>query len=134
MLNQIEITFEYNQHRLIIQANLKDIFEEIKKKYTNKSGIQDIYLIYNGNKVKEEKRVEEIINAEDKNSSKMRILVYDIEERKLNERMINAKDIICPECKENIKIKILNYKIFFYGCKNEHKIDNILFNEFENSQ
>ena len=134
MLNQIEITFEYNQQRLIIQANLKDIFEEIKKKYTNKSGIQDIYLIYNGNKVKEEKRVEEIINAEDKNSSKMRILVYDIEERKLNERMINAKDIICPECKENIKIKILNYKIFFYGCKNEHKIDNILFNEFENSQ
>ena len=134
MLKYIEVALDYNQQLLIIQSNLKEIFKEIKKKYTNKSGKNDIYLIYNGNKINEEKTVEEVINSEDKNSSKMRILVNDIEGIKIDERIVNAQDIICPKCKESIKIKIENYKISLYGCKNEHKTVNILFDEFENTQ
>ena len=41
---------------------------------------------------------------------------------------------ICPECNENIKIKINDYKIYLYDCKNEHKIGSILLDEFDNTQ
>ena len=64
----------------------------------------------------------------------MRILVNDIEGTKIGERIVNAQDIICPKCKESIKIKIENYKKSLYGCKNGHKTVNILFDEFENTQ
>ena len=46
-----------------------------------------------------------------------------------------SPDIICPECKENILIKIEDYKIKLYDCKNKHTYDsNILFKNFENTQ
>ena len=44
------------------------------------------------------------------------------------------KNIICPECKENAKIVINNYKIGFSGCKNGHIINDILINDFEATQ
>ena len=45
--------------------------------------------------------------------------------------IIKSKNIICPECKENIKMDIIDYKINIYECKNGHKKENILLNEFE---
>ena len=48
--------------------------------------------------------------------------------------IIQSKDIICPKCNENILIIIKDYKINLYNCKNGHKINDILFNEFENTQ
>ena len=47
---------------------------------------------------------------------------------------MKSKEIICPICKENIRININNYKIRLFECKNGHIIKNILLNEFENSQ
>ena len=38
--------------------------------------------------------------------------------------------IICPQCGEHSLISIKNYKISLYDCKNRHKNDNILLNEF----
>ena len=52
--------------------------------------------------------------------------------KEINE--IISKDIICPECKENILIDIKDFKINLYECKNKHKIDNILLNNYENTQ
>ena len=42
-----------------------------------------------------------------------------------------SKYIICPECNENIYISIGDYKISLEDWKNGHKINNILFHEFE---
>ena len=47
--------------------------------------------------------------------------------------IIKSKEIICPKCNENILIKIDNYKINLFNCKNNHNIDNILLNEYENN-
>ena len=33
-----------------------------------------------------------------------------------------SKDIICPECKENILLDFQNYKINLIGCKNKYFI------------
>ena len=45
-----------------------------------------------------------------------------------------SKEIICQKCGENCRIKIHNYKLKLFGCKNGHEIDNILLNEFDNTQ
>ena len=52
-----------------------------------------------------------------------------------NNTKVRAKNIICPKCSKNIKIKkIENYKIDLYECKNNHKINNIPLFELEKTQ
>ena len=68
----------------------------------------------------------------DKNE-KINILVYN-NKIKGNNKEIILNEIICPECKEKILINIKDYKINLYGCKNGHKIENILLKEYENIQ
>ena len=41
---------------------------------------------------------------------------------------------ICPTCRKNAIIEIKDYKINIFGCKNEHKIDNISLEEYDNNQ
>ena len=48
--------------------------------------------------------------------------------------MIVSKEIICPICKEKILLNIRDYQIDLNGCKNQHSIENVLLNQFENSQ
>ena len=42
--------------------------------------------------------------------------------------------IICPECKENARILINNYKFCIYGCKNGHNKNDILIKDFKATQ
>ena len=134
MSSNIEIIFSHNQQNITIEVNLKEKLKDIIKKYINKACIQNVYFIYSGKQIIEENSVEQIINSDDKKSKKMRILVNDIERTTINERIVNSKEIICPICKESIKIRIKEYKINLYGCKNGHSNDNILLDEFESKQ
>ena len=43
-------------------------------------------------------------------------------------------NIICPFCKGNINIKIRDYKIGLFDCKNKHKIENLSLEEYKNIQ
>ena len=75
----------------------------------------------------------QIANTMDKERKKMNILVIKIE--KQPEMIIRSKNIICPECNRDIKMKINNrYNIDLYGCINNHKFNNISINEFERTQ
>ena len=79
----------------------------------------------------------QIANSLDKSRKRMSILVYDSYISNVsndNKSKIKSKNIICPECNENIKMDIKGYKINLSGCKNNHEINNILLNEFENTQ
>ena len=61
-------------------------------------------------------------------------------ETKYNEENINvddniqSKEIICSECKENAFIKIDNYKMNLFGCKNKHCINNKLIKKFKHKK
>ena len=62
-------------------------------------------------------------------------MVNKIEElEKKKNVIIKSKNVICPECGEDIRIKIENYKIRLYECKNGHEIKDILLEEYENIQ
>ena len=136
------VTFNYNQILISIQCTAEEKMKDVINKYKSKSKLDKGYFafLYNGNLVNEDLTVNEIINNS-KNSKKIQILVILIEEdlnnnnREQNkEIIIKSKNIICPECKEDIRIKIKDYKIYLYECKNNHEINNISLNEFTQTQ
>ena len=51
-----------------------------------------------------------------------------------NKYSLISYDIICPECGEICRIKIDNYKIKFFGCKNGHEIEDITLEDYDNTQ
>ena len=62
---------------------------------------------------------------------------YFIEcDNELNKKktIIKSNDIICPKCYKNARFNIKDYNININGCKNNHMINNILFDEFEKLQ
>ena len=126
-----EIIFIYGGKETIIQCNINDKMKEIIKKYISKIDKNNLLFLYNGQRINEELEFIEQANELDKKRNKMNILVIEENKDIIKENKIISKEFICPECNENILININNYKIN-YECKNGHKRDNILMNEYEN--
>ena len=133
-----EVIFNYEGINTIIQCNINDKIKDIISKFLakidkNEKNIQ-LYYLYNGNKINNELTFNEQANNFDKNRKKMNIIVTNNSQGKSDTRKVISKDIICPDCKENILINIENFKINLQGCKNNHAINNILINRFEETQ
>ena len=132
-----EIEFIYNGTKTIIQCNLSEKIKDISKRFKDKINLtnKNINYTYNGNLVlNEELKFEDIVNNEDKIRKKMSFIVFDNLIETKDKDIIKSKEIICPECKENIRMNINEYKIDLFKCKNGHNIKDILLNEFEETQ
>jgi hypothetical protein len=129
-----EVNFNYNGINTIIQCLKDDYIKDICIKFTSKIQIDlnNLIFVYGGELLNIELKYNEII----KNKERMNILVYDKNSTYINknERIIKSKDIICLKCGEICRIKIINYKIKINECKNNHEYNNILLNEFDNTQ
>jgi hypothetical protein len=133
-----EVEFFYQGATINIQCKPEEKMGEIIKRFNVKTGtkIEDLYFIYNGGILNQALTFKEQINENEKQKNKISILVdkkldstsYDDESYK------RSKYIICPKCKESAFILIDNFKIKFFDCKNGHKIDNINYDTFEQSQ
>ena len=132
----LKIIFNYEGREIIIQCSIDKIMKDIFHEFSTKAEIDvnKIYFIYNGNMINEEIYFNQLINKEDRNRKIMNILVNDKIETIINEKICQSKEIICPECKENILFEIKDYKINLTNCKNGHSLNNILLNRFENTQ
>ena len=131
-----EVIFNYEGIETIIQCNINDKMKDIINKYLIKIKKEkdNLYYLYNGNKINKELTFNEQANDLDKNRNKMNIIVNNTNEDLNKKNEIISKDIICPECKENIIIEFNNNKINLNRCKNNHNINNILLNKFEDTQ
>ena len=136
-VQKIEIEFRYKNEKIAFQCyeneNMKDIFKNFKQKLglINKK----LHYLYNGKKVEENMTINEIVNKYVIENNEMIIFVFDSKESEYEDKPIKMEYlIICPTCKENIKMDIKDFKINLYECKNGHKIENILLNEFEETQ
>ena len=134
------VEFIYKGVKTIIQSKLNEKMKIIVNNFINKVKINKdkIYFLCNGKKYTEfnhNLKLEDIMNIEDKKINELHILVYDHESNNtyVND-IIKSKEIICPNCKENTRMNIIDYRINLFECKNGHKIDNILLKEFENTQ
>ena len=113
-----------------IQCNINDKMENIINQYLIKIGKAEekdnLFYLYNGNEIKKELIFKEQANELDKERCKMNIIVNRIDEPlyKNNEKL--SKDIICPECKENILLDFNKFKINLHDCKNKHNLNDVM--------
>jgi len=136
-MSEGKVLFIYNGKQTIIQCNANEKLNIICERFINELQLDKskiYHYIYNGNIINKDLTFEEQANNEDKTECKMNIIVVDEMNKIKNENIKESEEIICPECKENILIKIDEYKINMYNCKNNHKINNITIKEFDNTQ
>jgi len=133
-----EVIFNYEGAEIKIQCNINDKMENIIKKFLlktdNKETNSNLLYLYGGNNIKQELTFKEQANELDKKRNKMNILVNKLNENINNPNEIISKDIICPICKESTFINIKNFRFSLHGCKNNHRIDDIQLNEYEETQ
>ena len=132
----MEINFYFQGNIISIQCKQNEKIKEIYQKFGLKiqKDINSLQFLYNGTIINDKKIIEEILSIEDKNRNKMDILLFSINEANKNDITKKADQVIYPKCGEIAKIELKNYKISIFGCKKNHKIDNILLDEFENTQ
>ena len=106
-MSEVKINFEHKGSKISLQGKREDRMKEIIEKLKMKIDIEidKIYLLYNGQKINVEMKIEDIMNNEDKSKNEMNIIVYDIDNTIINENIKQSEDIICPECKKNTLIK-----------------------------
>ena len=133
-MNNIE--FSYKGTKTIIQCNSDEIMKDIIQKFLVKIQVkqEDVYFLYNGEKLNEELSFYSAANEIDKKRNQICLIANTKNEEPDKSLLKKSKYVICPECKENTHISIKNYKICLSECKNNHLIEDIPFQDFENTQ
>ena len=128
-----EINFIYEGNDIIIQCGENEVIKDIIERFLAKIGLSknnNLVYLYNGALLNEKLTFKEQLNKFD--DKRMNVIVNKNDSTYIQN--IISKDIICPICNETIFMDIKDYKINLYGCKNNHKNENILLNKFEDSQ
>ena len=118
-MEQSQIEFNYDGVNTIIKCRSSEKLKDIFKIFKSKVNIGNKVLIYKYNGIiiqNEELTLNEIANEEDKKRNKINILVNENISQTHQNYLIKSKNIICPECKEDIKIKIQDYEINLFEC------------------
>ena len=129
----VEVIFSYKGIDNVIQCNIHDLMKDIINKFIQKISKNDLYFIYNGENINKELSFIQHANEFDKKRNKMKILVYDNENNIIKENIEISKEFICPDCNDNILLKIKDYRVS-YECKNNHKKNSLLLSEYEDTQ
>ena len=112
-----------------MKFKITDKFSNVFNKYYQKVGIEpnSVLFMAHSMSIPGDKKILDIMDKNEKLNKKMKIVV-------LNDKVIKqSKEIICPKCLEQCKIKIKNYLIELYDCKNNHSTKMKL-DEFKESQ
>ena len=131
-----EILFLYNGIERAIKCSKKEKMEEIFKRFMAEYNIDKIsvYFTYLGNPIiNKELTFEELAKEEDIQRKKMLIRVNYMSKNIIKTKN-QLENIICPICFGTTKIKIEDYNIFLYDCRNKHNIDNLTIDEFKKTQ
>ena len=132
----ITIEFNFHQKITIIQANLSDQFRIPINKFYQKTLIppNSVNFIANGLIITPDNTVESHMSDLNKQDQKMSVLVDPVYISNKNEVRIQSNDIMCPECKEPIRIKIEDYHVKLFKCINGHVINGIRIDDFNKTQ
>ena len=128
-----EAIFNYEGLNTIIQCKMDDKIKDIIKNFLIKiKGEENNYFyLYNSTSINKELTFKELANDFDENRRKMNILVTKNDKAQNEMKSIISKDLICSECKQNILIGIMNFKINLFRYKYNHSYNNILLYLFE---
>ena len=135
-IKMIQIEFQLNQQKIIIQAKSDETFQSVIDRYIQKTQIQlnSVYFISNGSQIKPEEILENVMTDMEKQNKKMNILVNMIEDKNKDKIIIKSKSIICPNCGEPCRITLENFKIKLFGCIKKHINSEIRLLNFPKTQ
>jgi len=130
------VIFDYNEKNICLQCRNDDKMKDIFEKFSYKIGepLDSLYFLYCGNRVDENLILEEILVNNDEENKEIKILACKYNEHGCALPKKKSKQVICPTCGEPSQMKIKNYKISIFECKNQHKKDDLNLDEFEKSQ
>ena len=131
----VELEFDYQQNKITMQANSNEYFSTILKKYYAKSQIEPNSVIFMAHsmKIPENKKIIEVMNQLEKMNKRMYIAVFPLDINNNDKVITEAKEIICPKCTDQCRIKIEDYIIKLYDCKNNH-LTSVKLDKFKDSQ
>ena len=134
----IQIEFQLEQQKIIIQAKSDETFQAVIDRYIQKTQIQlnSVYFISNGSQIKLDQTLENAMTELEKQNQKIKVLVNRIEDKSNDKKevIIKSKDIICPKCSEPCRITLENCKIKLFGCVNNHITEDIRLLNFPGTQ
>ena len=134
----VEIEFNFEGEKINIQSKSDEKLKEIMNRFSIKADrkLENLYFLYGGKILNEDLSFSEQASEQDKKRNAMSVIVSTKADANSeeDESFKRSKYIICPECNNNCRILIANYKITFYECKNGHKKSDIELNDFEQTQ
>ena len=133
----VDVVFSYSGRNISIQCSEQDSIRNICNKFIRKidNNIDNLIFLYGGKQLNLDLTFNEQSNYLDKMNKRMSIVVFEaMKSTIIEEELINSKEIICPICKENCRIKFENYKIKLYECKNNHETSNITLENYFKTQ
>ena len=130
------VQFTFEGIKTNIQCSKEDKMKDICTPYATKiqKDINKLFFIYNGSQLNLELTFNQQANAVDKKRNEMCVLVEKNMSTIKKEKPTKSKEIICPKCGEICLMKFNEYKIKLYECKNGHENNNILINNYYNTQ
>ena len=136
MTQELKVNFQYQGNTIIIQCRGDEKMKDIVGRFKTKIGLNsnDLIFLCHGANLNLESTFNEEIKDEDKKNNRIIVVVYNNDNSLDSAQTTKSKKIICPICKENCRMCIINYKIILFECKNGHKTNNILLKEFDNKQ
>ena len=131
-----EIIFIYNTLPIYIPCKKDECLKDICQRFANKVRIElsQFYFLYGGKVLDIKQSFNNILKECDRNSNRIKILVYSIENDNTNNNKEESKEIICNKCGNICLLNINEYKISISGCKYYHNTNNITLNKFINFQ
>ena len=132
----VELEFNYLQVKTTIQVNQDDLFITGIRKFCSKNGVKEdtVFFMANGMLLRGDKKIKDLMNESEKKDKKKFILVYPFDRNTKQEKaIVESKEIICPKCFEQCRLKIYDYIIKLYDCKNNH-LTQISLDKFKESQ
>ena len=132
----VDIEFDLNQTKLIIQSNLDDPFQKAIDSYLEKSKQESgsIFFLSNGKQVNPKEPVRNYMG--NKSNEMIQVLVYmaESDNKEKGQVIIKSEDIICPKCKEPCRITMEDFRIKLFGCIDGHITEDIKISEFAETQ
>ncbi len=132
------IEFEYNKIKTKIEIDIEQKFQDAVDIYLTKEKIDlnSVEFIHENKKINLNEKIESLINnINNDNDNIIPIQVIPKNDIFLNKPIKKEiSEIKCPKCCEPCRMKIENYLINLFDCKNNHDIDNIFLDKFEETQ
>ena len=132
------IEFEYNKIKTKIEIDIEQKFQDAVDIYLTKEKIDlnSVEFIHENKKINLNEKIESSINnINNDNDNIIPIQVIPKNDIFLNKPIKKEiSEIKCPKCCEPCRMKIENYLINLFDCKNNHKTLNIELDQFEKMQ